>query len=142
MVATGFASFDTTVDKSNRLLREIEDAYGWPKERRKQSYAALRSVLHHLRDRLPVDEAVQFGAQLPTLLRGVYYDGWKPAETPVKMNGEEFLSRVREDFPYAIHGDTEQLVRTVLQALQRHVSEGEWQDLKARLPASLASLIP
>ncbi|ADI05437.1 hypothetical protein SBI_02316 [Streptomyces bingchenggensis BCW-1] len=142
MVATGFSSFDTMVDKANRLLKEIEEAYGWPKERRKQSYAALRSVLHHLRDRLPVDEAVQFGAQLPTLLRGVYYDGWRPAHTPVKMNSEEFFRRVRADFPYAIEGDTEQLVRTVLQALERHVSEGEWNDLKARLPSSLASVMP
>ncbi|MFJ5209048.1 DUF2267 domain-containing protein [Streptomyces nigra] len=50
------------VDKANRLLKDIE-AFGWPKERRKQSYAALRAVLHPLRDRLPVETAVQFGAQ-------------------------------------------------------------------------------
>ena len=58
---TGFSSFDTTVDKVNRQ---------WPKERSKQSYAALRAVLHPLRDRLSVETAVQFGAQLPTLVKG------------------------------------------------------------------------
>ncbi|WP_245606462.1 DUF2267 domain-containing protein [Streptomyces himastatinicus] len=142
MVATGFSSFDTMVDKANHVLKEIEHAYGWPKERRKQSYAALRAVLHHLRDRLSVDEAVQFGAQLPTLLRGVYYDGWKPAETPVKFNSEEFFRRVRHDFPYSIEGDTEQLVRTVLHVLENHVSEGEWKDLKARMPASISAVMP
>jgi uncharacterized protein (DUF2267 family) len=63
MVDTGFASFSATVDKTNQVLREIEEAFGWPKERRKQSYAALRAVLHALRDRLTVDEAAQFGAQ-------------------------------------------------------------------------------
>jgi hypothetical protein len=57
MVDTGFSSFDTMVDKANRLLKDVEEAFEWPKERRKQSYAALRTVLHPLRDRLPVETA-------------------------------------------------------------------------------------
>ncbi|RZB19794.1 DUF2267 domain-containing protein [Streptomyces sp. F001] len=142
MVETGFSSFDTMVDKANRLLRDVEEAFGWPKERRKQSYAALRAVLHPLRDRLPVETAVQFGAQLPTIIRGMYYDGWKPAETPVKMSNEEFFERIRSEFPYAVEGGNEQLVRTVLKSLERHVSEGEWQHLKSRVPNSFAALLP
>ncbi|GGW99685.1 hypothetical protein GCM10010297_22060 [Streptomyces malachitofuscus] len=72
------------VDKGNQLLKDVEEAFGWPKERRKQSYAALRSVLHPLRDRLPVETTVQFGAQLPTLVRSVYYNGGRSAVTPVE----------------------------------------------------------
>jgi uncharacterized protein (DUF2267 family) len=142
MTDTGFSSFDSMVDKANKLLKEIEEAYGWPKDRRKQSYAALRGVLHPLRDRLSVEESAQFAAQLPTLVRGIYYEGWQPSETPMKMDREEFFARVRQEFPYAIEGGTEQLVRTVLRALQRHVSTGEWDDLKANLPKSLADVLP
>lgn len=57
MVDAGFAAFSTTVDRVTRILKEIEQSYSWPKERRNQSYAALRSVLHALRDRVTVDEA-------------------------------------------------------------------------------------
>ncbi|WP_435127286.1 DUF2267 domain-containing protein [Actinacidiphila sp. bgisy144] len=142
MVDTGFSSFDVMVDKANHVLKEIEQAYGWPKDRRKQSYAALRAVLHTARDRLTVDECVQFGAQLPTLLRGIYYDGWKPSEAPMKMSKEEFFTRVRENFPYAIDSDTEQLARTVLKVLQQYVSSGEWDDVKAVFPGSLAAIFP
>ncbi|MGW6646292.1 DUF2267 domain-containing protein [Streptomyces iakyrus] len=142
MVDTGFSSFDTMVDKANRLLRDVEEAFEWPKERRKQSHAALRAVLHPLRARLPVETAVQFGAQLPTLVRGVYYDGWRPADTPVKMSNEEFFARVRSEFPYAVEGGDEKLVRTVLKTLERHVSAGEWQHLKSRVPNSFAALLP
>src|SRR5690606_24558496 len=78
MAETGYASFSATVEKTNRILKEIEQAYGWPKERRKQSYAALRSVLHAVRDRLNVNEVAQLGAQLTMLVRGIYYDGWDP----------------------------------------------------------------
>lgn len=142
MVETGFTPFNTMVDKANRLLKEIEEAFGWPKERRNQSYAALRAVLHALRDRLPVDEAVQFGAQLPTLVRGVYYDGWKPSKTPMKLGTEEFLERVQGDFPYAIDGGTGRLVHTVLDTLKNHISPGEWEDIKSSLPGSLAGVLP
>lgn len=142
MVETGFTSFSTMVDKANRLLKEIEEAYGWPKERRNQSYAALRAVLHPLRDRLSVDESAQFAAQLPTLVRGVYYDGWKPSETPMKMDTDEFLARVRRNFPYAIEGGTEQLVYTVLEAVKNHISDGEWQDVRSSVPQSLATVMP
>jgi uncharacterized protein (DUF2267 family) len=142
MGETGLSSFDTTVDKTNHILHDIEQAYGWPKERRNQSYAALRGTLHALRDRLPVDTTAQLAAQLPVLVRGIYYDGWNPSAVPMKMNREEFLARVRRDFPYTIEGDIPQLVDTVLQSLRRHISPGEWDDMKGRLPKDLAAALP
>ncbi|WST42721.1 DUF2267 domain-containing protein [Streptomyces sp. NBC_01167] len=97
--------------------------------------------MHGLRDRLPVEGTAHFGAQLPILIRGVYYDGWKPS-TPVKLSVEEFFQRVRDDFPYAVDGGIERVVHTVLEALEGHISEGEWNHLKSGLPNSLASVLP
>jgi uncharacterized protein (DUF2267 family) len=142
MSTTGFLSFDATVEKTNRLLRMIEEAYGWPPNRRKQSYAAMRAVLHALRDRLTVQEAADLAAQLPMLLRGVFYEGWDPSRVPVKMSKEEFLARVRRDFPYDVEGGIRGLVRTVLNALQATVTEGEWDDIKSSLPKDLAVMVP
>jgi uncharacterized protein (DUF2267 family) len=142
MAETGYSSFNTTVDKTNRLLKQIEEAYGWPKERRNQSYAALRAVLHALRDRLTVEEAAQLGAQLPMLVRGIYYHGWDPSRVPVKMGREEFLARVRSEFPYEVKGGIEQLIETVLNALRLYVTEGEWDDIKSSMPKELAEVLP
>ena len=110
MSQTGYAAFDTTVDKTNQVLKDIEEAYGWPKERRQQSYDALRVVLHALRDRLPVQEAADLGAQLPMLIRGLYYEGWDPSRVPVKMHREEFLDRVRREYPFQVEGGTALLI--------------------------------
>lgn len=137
-----FSTFDKTLDKTNRVLKEIESAYGWPKERRNQSYEVLRVVLHTLRDRLTIDEAAQLGAQLPLLIRGVYYEGWDPSRVPQKMDREEFLRRVRQNVRYRIEGGTEHLVRVVLQALRHYVSEGEWADVRSSVPADVRAVIP
>ena len=45
---------------------------------RSKVYAALLGTLHALRDSLPRDEVVYVGAQMPPLLRGLYYEGWHP----------------------------------------------------------------
>jgi uncharacterized protein (DUF2267 family) len=134
--------FATTIEKTNRILKEIEEAYGWPPERRQQSYHALTAVMHALRDRLTVEEASDLAAQLPALVRGLYYEGWKPAKVPVKMHREEFLDRIRQDFPYALEGGVELLVRRTLAALRHYVTDGEWEDISSGMPKDLAGILP
>ena len=142
MTTTGLAAFDATIEKTNRVLRSVEETYGWPNDRRQQSYDAVRAVLHTLRDRLTVQEASDLGAQLPMLLRGVYYEGWKPSKVPVKMHRQDFLERVRAGFSYEVDGGTERLVQTVIDSLRLHITEGEWDDVKSTLPRDLVEILP
>lgn len=141
MAKTGYSSFDTTVDKTNHILNQIEEAYGWSHEHRNQSYAALRGVLHALRDRLTVEEAAQFSAQLPLLVRGVFYDGWDPSRAPKKLSKDDFLERVRKESSFEVKGGPEGLVRTVVKALRTHITEGEWRDVLAGMPKDLVTIL-
>ncbi|MEU7591070.1 DUF2267 domain-containing protein [Micromonospora sp. NPDC049230] len=136
------SAFESSLDKTNLILKDIENAYGWPKNRRNQSYAALRTVLHLLRDRLPVDESVEFAQQLPVLVRGIYFDGWVPSDVPIKLNRDDFLYEVRQGFPYDAEGGPERVTQVVLDTLRRHVTQGEWQDVKDTMPADLATMMP
>lgn len=142
MSLAGRTPFDVTIEKTNKVLKDIEESYGWPRERRQQSYDALRAVLHALRDRLIVTEAADMAAQLPMLIRGLFYEGWKPAKVPVKMTREEFLARVRREFPFEIEGGAELLTERVVRALRRYVTEGEWEDIRSTLPKELAGILP
>jgi uncharacterized protein (DUF2267 family) len=103
--------------------------------------SCLRAVLHALRDRLPVDESAQLAAQLPMLIRGIYYEGWNPSRVPVKLGREEFLERVRLEFRYDDYIDVLLLTQTVLGALRDHITDGEWQDIRSALPIELAAIL-
>ena len=129
------------MDKTNLILKDIEQAYGWSKDRRNQSFAALRTVLHLLRDRMPMQESVEF-SHLPVLVRGVYFDGWDPSNVPIKLNRDDFLYEVRQGFPYQTDGGPERVVQVVLDTLRRHVTQGEWDDVRATMPGDLARMIP
>ncbi|WP_341715963.1 DUF2267 domain-containing protein [Micromonospora sp. FIMYZ51] len=136
------SAVESSVDKTNLILKDIEQAYGWPKAQRNQSYAALRTVLHLLRDRMPVQESVEFSAQLPLLVRGIYFDGWQPQNVPIKLNRDDFLYEVRQGFPYDVEGGPQRVVQVVLDTLRRHITQGEWDDVRANMPGDLAQVMP
>ncbi|SCG50397.1 DUF2267 domain-containing protein [Micromonospora halophytica] len=136
------SAFETSMDKTNLILKDIEQAYGWPKAQRNQSYAALRTVLHLLRDRMTVQESAEFAAQLPVLVRGIYFDGWQPDNVPIKLNRDDFLYEVRQGFPYDVEGGAERVTQVVLDTLRRHITQGEWEDVRSTMPKDMQQLIP
>ncbi|MBP1686196.1 MAG: hypothetical protein H6Q33_2339 [Deltaproteobacteria bacterium] len=138
---TGLDVFDSTIHKTNAWLNEIMAELN--STDRHFAYHTLRAVLQVLRDRLTVEEAVQLGAQLPMLIRGVYYEGWSPTGKPLKWNKSEFLGCIRDSFRNAttVH-DPERMVRAVFGILSRHVSEGEVKNVKGILPKTLRELWP
>lgn len=132
---------DTTVQKTHEWINYVMAELHWSSQQ--QSYAALRAVLHALRDRLTVDEAAQLAAQLPMLIRGLYYEGWKPAITPVKARSREaFLGMVRNNFRGYPDVDPERLARAVFSLLALSVTRGEIEDVKSMLPRDLLPLWP
>ena len=62
------------------------------------AYKVLRAVLHQLRDRLTFEEAVDLGAQLPIIIRGLYYEGWRGHRVPRKIRSKAiFLDELSKD---------------------------------------------
>jgi uncharacterized protein (DUF2267 family) len=141
MGSTKLDVVDTTVQKTRQWLNEIMTDLGEGDQH--LAYGALRAVLHALRDRLTVAEAAQLGAQLPMLVRGLYYDGWSPRAKPAKTHKAEFLDAIRGQFPAdPSRPSPEMLARSVLKVLARHVSAGEVRDVQSILPKELRDLWP
>ena len=112
-------------------------------EDRQQAYHVLRATLHALRDRLTVAEAVDLGAQLPMLVRGLYYEGWTPNGKPLKeRKKEEFLAHIAAALSESPGIYPEGVAWGVFKVLERHVSAGEIGDVKSILPAEIRALWP
>jgi uncharacterized protein (DUF2267 family) len=140
MNGTGLDAFDTTIQKTHVWLHDVMNQLDWEDQPQK-AYLALRTVLHALRDRLTVEEAVQLGAQLPMLIRGFYYEGWKLTGKPVKeRHKEEFLEHVKKAFKDDMTVNPEAVVRAVFKVLAKRTSKGEIDDVKHMLPAALQKL--
>jgi uncharacterized protein (DUF2267 family) len=135
MQSTGISALDTTIQKTNIWMKEVMEEIG--SDDRHRAYLALRSALHSLRDRLTVEEATDLGAQLPMLVRGFYYDAWNPVGKPVKFDKDEFLANIRQQFAAEPEADAEKIARAVFKVLDKHIADGEIEDVKDTLPRDL-----
>lgn len=139
MTTTGLATIDTAPQVFAEWLNALCHDLGWRENGR--AYLLLRSTLHALRDFLTIDEAAQLAAQLPVLVRGVYYDGWDPSGTPVKpRNKSDFLARIEAHFDKTPLDDTERAVMAVFDLLERRMSEGEIAQVRHALRRPLQEL--
>lgn len=131
--------FETTLQKTNIWLKQISDRLHW--DDHQKAYHGLRAVLHVLRDRLPVEEAAHLGAQLPMLIRGFYYEDWKPASTPVKIKTtQEFYDVVKEHFKADQNVNPLLLTKAVMEVLSTNLSPGELAKLRGIMPPHLREI--
>ena len=109
---------------------------------KRDAYKTLRGVLHTMRDRLPLNDAVHFAAQLPMFLRGLFYDGWEPAKVPVKMSSTEFLQSVQQKIVSDQVIDPLRITRGVLAVIMSFAGVGEMEKIKHCFPKDLQELLP
>jgi uncharacterized protein (DUF2267 family) len=138
---TGFDVFDRTVQKSLLWLDELAHDLGGD---RHGAYRALRAVFHALRDRLVPTEAIELSAQLPMLLRGLYFEGWVPSERPVKIKQPALLIELvrRELGPSSSPEHAYATIEAVFRLLDRHLSAGELDAVRRALPHGIRALWP
>lgn len=135
------SAFDRTLQKTHRWLGEIALEMQWQEQ--EQAYAALRAVLHALRDRLLPEEAVHLSAQLPMLIRGFYFEGWHPSGKPLKYRHKaDFLDRVQREAPGIDAYELERVVTTVFQRLSAEMPSGELEQVRNQLPEEIRALWP
>ncbi len=130
--------------------RSVEKAHVWINDMGKElgekdsqaAYRALRACLHAIRDRLTVDEAAQLAAQMPLLIRGIYYENWRPSATPVRYRDlDAFLARISEEAHLAGETEASYVASAGARVLHRHISEGEMDDVAAVFPEGLKAIV-
>ncbi|HZJ19272.1 MAG TPA: DUF2267 domain-containing protein [Pricia sp.] len=141
-------NFNKYATEGNTFLKDYTKEMNLGKDTDKGG-RIFTAIMHALRDIIPPEESLQFIAQLPMFLKGVYVNGWNmKKEKPNVKHMADFLDLVRShDWPAGINdfedGDevAERYVDTTLIYLRKYVSLGEMQDIRDGLPKDLKSMI-
>ena len=135
MSNTGLKAFDDTIHRTNTWLHEITSRMGW--DDRSRGYRLLRASLHAIRDRMDVAGAANLSAQLPLLIRGIFFEGWQPMKARGSGDLDSFLARIAEAFPDDPDFDARAAFCEVLSVMRMHLSEGEYAKLRRAMPDGL-----
>ena len=139
MSQQGLETIESTTQKTHEWIARIAKTEHMEK---RESWKALRAVLQTVRDCLPVDVAVHFGAQLPMLIRGLYYEGWEPSRAPIEMTLREFLDAIQQEIINEHVFDPVDVTRDVLSVIAHHVGSAEMDKVKHSFPADMQNLFP
>lgn len=138
MSATSLDIFDRTIQTTNVWLKEINATIG---PDRHLAWKVLSTVLHKLRDRLPVEVSVHLGSQLPLLVRGVYYDQYRPSEQQDKTrHADEFIQEVAKWLSDVRPVDPRLAIIAVFGVLDRHIDAGQVAKVRSTLPHEIRAL--
>jgi uncharacterized protein (DUF2267 family) len=140
MTTTHVDAIERTVSKTREYLNDLEAELGT--EDAAATWRGLRGYLQILRDRLTMDEAAHLAAQLPHLLRGVYYEGFDPGHQPARIRDRDvFLTRLAERAELDDVVQAALLAESATRVLARHIARGELDDVFSQLPKEIRATL-
>ena len=139
MTHTSITGFTHAAEQAQQWVNELARDLGWSEQ---SAYRFLKSVLHTLRDWLSPEEMADLSAQLPTLIRGIYFEGWKPDTPTWERKKSDFVICVRNSFGYEPDVDIDQAIKAVFKILDRNISHGEIVQVRNSMKKSLRQLWP
>ena len=140
MNQTTVSTFTQAAQQAQHWVNELAAELHWSEQ---HTYRLLKAVLHTLRDWLSQEEMADLSAQLPVLIRGIYFEGWKPSDTPVwERKKRDFVISVRTSFGPGAPVDIDAAISAVFKLLDRHISHGEIAQVRNSMKKSLRELWP
>lgn len=140
MSDTQIPALDHTVQQTNLWLKKLIEAHHF--EDRHQAYNALRAVIQTLRDQLTVEQAVHLSAQLPMLVRGIFFEGYHLGADRKAPHVAQFESQVADRLPPSFSRAPSDLIPAVFELLSSELDPGLIAKLIDELPVPLRSLWP
>jgi uncharacterized protein (DUF2267 family) len=130
------AIIERSAEKANIWLKDVASELG--DGDLQYAYRALRAVLHVLRDRLTIDLLAKLAGQLPTLIRGIYYEDWDPNRRPMPpYTVDTFLEHVVSEGRFSGENEASVAVIAVATVLRRRLTLDDVDAILAVMPEKL-----
>jgi uncharacterized protein (DUF2267 family) len=99
---------------------------------------ALGAGLEAVRELLTPAQAARFGARLPLLIRGLFFEGWNPTIAPREIHRrDQFLALVGGKYAPRADVPTDAIVAAFLGVLDRQLGAEALAEVASKLPAPL-----
>lgn len=141
MSTQGLEVIDRTVHITHEWINELASRLDWSSK--SSTLRFLRTILHLVRDHLMTDEMAQFSAQMPLLVRGMFFEGWVPKNTPIReRSAAVFLEAVEAEMMNVKEYRGPEDIKYVFELLNARLSRGEIEDVRASLPEDIRAYWP
>lgn len=132
---------EKNIHQTMSWLYAIEEECNWEEDNQKRAFATLRVVLHELRDLLPLENAIHLSAQLPLVIRGLFFENWNThSHSSRKRKKDDFLASISAGLSSYPDTDVEETVRGALKVLCDRISVGELEKIIKVLPGEIKEL--
>jgi uncharacterized protein (DUF2267 family) len=140
VTTTTILNFSQAAQQAQHWVNEVASELNWDVPR---AYRLLRAVLHTLRDWLPPEEMSDLAAQLPVVVRGVFFEGWRPLDGLGHSRRKgDFIIAVRREFGFEAEVDFDRAIGAVFHLLDSHISAGEIVQVRNSMRKALRQLWP
>lgn len=141
MSTQGLEVIDHTVQLTHEWINELRERLDWTSSR--DALRLMRITLAQIRDHIGHEEAAQMSAQMPLLVRGIFFEGWSPARTPVRdRSAATFIAAIEDHLGDVLEWRGREDITAVFKLLNARISDGEIADVKANLPKHIRELWP
>ena len=135
---TKVTALDHAMDAAHTWINDV--AKEFDTQDREFAYRVLRAWLHTLRDRLTVEASAHFAAQLPDLIRGIFYQAWNPNAVPDKYDAEAYTVRFSREANIALDDVGKAAAATTAAALH-HLPVAQMDKALGQLPTEIRKIL-
>ncbi|SDZ40269.1 Uncharacterized conserved protein, DUF2267 family [Jannaschia faecimaris] len=141
MSAQNLEVLDHTVQLTHEWVNELRERIDWPSSR--DALRLMRAVLTEVRDHIPHEEVAQLSAQMPLLIRGMFFEGWRPAITPLTdRSAEHFIKAIEARVGQVDGYRGREDIAAVFATIGNRVSDGELRQVRHALPPAIRDFWP
>jgi uncharacterized protein (DUF2267 family) len=135
---TKVTALDHAMDAAHSWINDV--AKEFDTEDREFAYRVLRAWLHTLRDRLTVEASAYFAAQLPSVIRGIFYQAWNPNPVLDKYDAEAYTVRFSYEANIAL-GDVGKAAAATTAAALYHLPVAQIDKALGQLPTEIRKIL-
>ena len=135
---TKVTALDHAIDSAHTWINDV--AREFDTEDHEFAYRVLRAWLHTLRDRLTVEAGAHFAAQLPDLIRGIFYQAWNPNAVPDRYDAEAYTVRFSREANIALDDVGKAAAATTAAALH-HLPAAQIDKALGQLPTEIRKIL-